>query len=47
MPISETSEADTYFEMQCNQIFIGMVTMQYQVITDMVCVFFFYYFSLT
>lgn len=22
--------------MQCNQIFIGMVTMQYQVITDMV-----------
>ncbi|XP_025836465.1 transmembrane protein 94 isoform X2 [Agrilus planipennis] len=35
-PVSDISDADSYFEMQCNQVFIGMVTMQYQVISDMV-----------
>lgn len=27
---------DGYFQMQCNQTFVGMVTMQYQARTDMV-----------
>lgn len=26
------------FELQCNQVFIGMVTMQYQAQIDMVCI---------
>ncbi|KAJ8916114.1 hypothetical protein NQ315_004481 [Exocentrus adspersus] len=30
------SDAESCFQMQCNQIFIGMVTMQYQAMTDMV-----------
>ncbi|CAL7933065.1 unnamed protein product [Xylocopa violacea] len=30
------SDVDTCFEIQCNQVFIGMVTMQYQAQTDMV-----------
>ncbi|XP_063362048.1 transmembrane protein 94 [Cydia amplana] len=29
-------DADGYFDMQCNQVFIGMVTMQYQAQSDMV-----------
>ncbi|CAH1129293.1 unnamed protein product [Ceutorhynchus assimilis] len=36
-PVSNNiSDAESCFQMQCNQIFIGMVTMQYQVLTDMV-----------
>lgn len=27
---------ESYFQMQCNQTFVGMVTMQYQARTDMV-----------
>lgn len=30
------SDVDSCFEVQCNQVFIGMVTMQYQAQTDMV-----------
>ncbi|CAG9824590.1 unnamed protein product [Phaedon cochleariae] len=30
------SDAESCFQMQCNQIFIGMVTMQYQAMTDIV-----------
>lgn len=30
------NNVDTCFEIQCNQVFIGMVTMQYQAQTDMV-----------
>ncbi|XP_050295588.1 transmembrane protein 94 isoform X2 [Anthonomus grandis grandis] len=30
------SDTENCFQMQCNQIFIGMVTMQYQALTDMV-----------
>ncbi|XP_030748034.1 transmembrane protein 94 isoform X2 [Sitophilus oryzae] len=30
------SDTESCFQMQCNQIFIGMVTMQYQALTDMV-----------
>ncbi|KAK9307442.1 hypothetical protein QLX08_002248 [Tetragonisca angustula] len=30
------SDVDSCFEIQCNQVFIGMVTMQYQAQTDMV-----------
>ncbi|XP_057323877.1 transmembrane protein 94 isoform X3 [Microplitis mediator] len=32
----EINDIDSCFEMQCNQIFIGMVTMQYQAQADMV-----------
>ncbi|CAH0719577.1 unnamed protein product, partial [Brenthis ino] len=32
----DVSDADGYFDMQCNQVFIGMVTMQYQAQSDMV-----------
>ncbi|XP_011498921.1 PREDICTED: uncharacterized protein KIAA0195 isoform X1 [Ceratosolen solmsi marchali] len=32
----EINSIDSCFELQCNQIFIGMVTMQYQAQTDMV-----------
>ncbi|CAG5101385.1 Similar to Tmem94: Transmembrane protein 94 (Mus musculus) [Cotesia congregata] len=32
----EINDVDSCFEMQCNQIFIGMVTMQYQAQADMV-----------
>ncbi|KAJ8977101.1 hypothetical protein NQ317_003655 [Molorchus minor] len=35
-PIGNVSDAESCFQMQCNQIFIGMVTMQYQALTDMV-----------
>lgn len=30
------SDIDSCFEIQCNQVFIGMVTMQYQAQIDMV-----------
>ncbi|KAL1497616.1 hypothetical protein ABEB36_008545 [Hypothenemus hampei] len=33
---SNISGAESCFQMQCNQIFIGMVTMQYQALADMV-----------
>ncbi|XP_045478027.1 transmembrane protein 94 isoform X2 [Harmonia axyridis] len=33
---AEEVDANGCFQMQCNQIFIGMVSMQYQVLTDMV-----------
>lgn len=33
---NNVSDAESCFQMQCNQIFIGMVTMQYQALTDMV-----------
>ncbi|XP_053607404.1 transmembrane protein 94 isoform X2 [Plodia interpunctella] len=32
----DVDDADGYFDMQCNQVFIGMVTMQYQAQSDMV-----------
>nr|AGC92690.2 hypothetical protein [Heliconius erato] len=32
----DVSDADGFFDMQCNQVFIGMVTMQYQAQSDMV-----------
>lgn len=32
----ETCDVDACFEMQCHQVFIGMVTMQYQAQTDVV-----------
>ncbi|XP_050346220.1 transmembrane protein 94 isoform X2 [Nymphalis io] len=32
----DVSDAEGYFDMQCNQVFIGMVTMQYQAQSDMV-----------
>ncbi|CAK1595846.1 unnamed protein product [Parnassius mnemosyne] len=32
----DVNDADGYFDMQCNQVFIGMVTMQYQAQSDMV-----------
>jgi hypothetical protein len=32
----EVSDAESCFQVQCNQVFIGMVTMQYQALTDMV-----------
>ncbi|KAF5269581.1 hypothetical protein FQR65_LT05919 [Abscondita terminalis] len=35
-PGSDASDVESCFEMQCNQVFIGMVTMQYQVLHDMV-----------
>ncbi|VEN47495.1 unnamed protein product [Callosobruchus maculatus] len=35
-PAGNLTDAESCFQMQCNQIFIGMVTMQYQVLTDMV-----------
>ncbi|XP_031353618.1 transmembrane protein 94 isoform X2 [Photinus pyralis] len=35
-PGSDASDTDSCFELQCNQVFIGMVTMQYQVLHDMV-----------
>ncbi|KAJ8928345.1 hypothetical protein NQ314_019075 [Rhamnusium bicolor] len=35
-PMGSVSDAESCFQMQCNQIFIGMVTMQYQALTDMV-----------
>ncbi|XP_018571682.1 transmembrane protein 94 isoform X2 [Anoplophora glabripennis] len=34
--VGNVSDAESCFQMQCNQIFIGMVTMQYQAMTDMV-----------
>lgn len=33
---SEGSRLENSFEVQCNQVFIGMVTMQYQAQADMV-----------
>ncbi|XP_066253701.1 transmembrane protein 94 isoform X1 [Euwallacea similis] len=33
---ANVSDAESCFQMQCNQIFIGMVTMQYQALADMV-----------
>ncbi|XP_074040691.1 transmembrane protein 94-like protein l(2)k05819 isoform X2 [Leptinotarsa decemlineata] len=35
-PSGNVSDAESCFQMQCSQIFIGMVTMQYQALTDMV-----------
>lgn len=35
-PIGDVNDAESCFQMQCNQIFIGMVTMQYQPLMDMV-----------
>ncbi|XP_065164487.1 transmembrane protein 94 isoform X2 [Atheta coriaria] len=35
-PNSEVQDADSCFDMQCNQVLIGMVTMQYQAQADMV-----------
>lgn len=35
-PSSDVSDIDGCFEIQCNQVFIGMVTMQYQAQLDMV-----------
>ncbi|XP_075973229.1 transmembrane protein 94-like protein l(2)k05819 [Anticarsia gemmatalis] len=32
----DVTDADGFFDMQCNQVFIGMVTMQYQAQSDMV-----------
>lgn len=32
----DVNDADGYFDLQCNQVFIGMVTMQYQAQSDMV-----------
>jgi hypothetical protein len=32
------SDVEGCFELQCNQVFIGMVTMQYQAQIDMVCI---------
>ncbi|KAI8435668.1 hypothetical protein MSG28_003928 [Choristoneura fumiferana] len=32
----DVNDAEGYFDMQCNQVFIGMVTMQYQAQSDMV-----------
>ncbi|KPJ08304.1 hypothetical protein RR48_13043 [Papilio machaon] len=32
----DVNDADGFFDMQCNQVFIGMVTMQYQAQSDMV-----------
>lgn len=32
----EVSDIESCFEMQCNQIFLGMVTMQYQAQIEMV-----------
>jgi hypothetical protein len=32
----DISDVEGCFEVQCNQVFIGMVTMQYQAQTDMV-----------
>ncbi|KAG6454754.1 transmembrane protein 94 isoform X2 [Manduca sexta] len=32
----DVKDADGYFDLQCNQVFIGMVTMQYQAQSDMV-----------
>ncbi|XP_033214958.1 transmembrane protein 94 isoform X2 [Belonocnema kinseyi] len=32
----EISDVESCFELQCNQVFVGMVTMQYQAQTDMV-----------
>uniref|UniRef100_A0AAR5NZX1 Cation-transporting P-type ATPase C-terminal domain-containing protein n=1 Tax=Dendroctonus ponderosae TaxID=77166 RepID=A0AAR5NZX1_DENPD len=33
---NNASDAESCFQMQCNQIFIGMVSMQYQALSDMV-----------
>lgn len=38
MKESAADTVDECFEMQCNQIFVGMVTMQYQAQIDMVSV---------
>ncbi|KAK4874485.1 hypothetical protein RN001_013845 [Aquatica leii] len=35
-PGSDASDVESCFDLQCNQVFIGMVTMQYQVLHDMV-----------
>lgn len=35
-PCVDVCDAETCFNMQCNQVFIGMVTMQYQPQSDMV-----------
>ncbi|CAG9860047.1 unnamed protein product [Phyllotreta striolata] len=35
-PAGGVTDADSCFQMQCNQIFIGMITMQYQALIDMV-----------
>lgn len=32
----DVSDIESCFDIQCNQVFIGMVTMQYQAQTDMV-----------
>lgn len=37
-PYADVSDAESCFEMQCNQVFIGMVTMQYQAQSDMVII---------
>lgn len=37
-PSLDVSDAESCFQMQCNQVFIGMVTMQYQALTDMVII---------
>lgn len=34
--MSDASDAESCFHMQCNQIFIGMVSMQYQPLNDMI-----------
>ena len=34
---SEVTSVEECFEVQCNQVFVGMVTMQYQAQIDMVC----------
>jgi hypothetical protein len=34
----DVSDVEGCFELQCNQVFIGMVTMQYQAQIDMVCI---------
>lgn len=35
-PSTDISDAESCFQIQCNQVFIGMVTMQYQALADMV-----------
>lgn len=38
IPVGNITDAESCFQIQCNQIFIGMVTMQYQAMTDMVSI---------
>lgn len=44
-PCTEINDAESCFETQCNQIFIGMVTMQYQAQFDMVRLYIFCFIS--